>query len=223
MSIIQYLENGKTDESKSLHDTLYDKLLEDILTRKLQPGSKLTEKRVCDEYNMSRTPVREAFRQLETEGLIEYIPNRGAFIIGLSQRDIDDILELRTGCEVTAVKWAIERITDEEFAELEESFEFMEFYTMKNDIDKMTDINSAFHQIIHNATHNPRLIRQLSSYQTCLKYCKPSNYSIPGYLQAVFEEHREIFLAFVNRDVGAGIIAMMDHMENSVRRRTLSK
>lgn len=223
MSIIQYLEDGRTNDPKSLHSTVYTELLEDILTGKLIPGAKITEQKICSEYNVSRTPVRGAFCQLETDGLIESIPNRGAFVIGLSDRDIDDILELRTSCEVCAVKWAIERITEEEFAELEESFEFMEFYTMKNDIDKMISINAAFHQIIHNATHNAGLIKQLTSYQTYLKYCRPSDYTIPGYLDKVFSEHREIYRAFVDSDTTAGAIAMMDHMNNSVRRRTLLK
>lgn len=223
MSIIQYLEDGKTNDPKSLHSTVYTELLEDILTGKLRPGSKITEQKICDEYKVSRTPVREAFCQLENEGLIETIPNRGAFVVGLSERDVDDILELRTSLEVTAVKWAIERITDEEFAELEEAFEFMEFYTMQNDIDKMISINAAFHHIIHNATHNAGLIKQLTTYQNFLKYCRPSDYTLVGYLDMVFREHKEIYNAFVTRDATSGVIAMMDHMNNSVRRRTIMK
>ena len=79
MSIIQYLEDGKTNDPKSLHSTVYTELLEDILTGKLRPGSKITEQKICDEYKVSRTPVREAFCQLETDGLIESIPNSFIF------------------------------------------------------------------------------------------------------------------------------------------------
>ena len=136
MSIIQYLEDGKTG-SQPLSTNLYTELQEDILTGKLRSGEKLTEQKICNEYKVSRTPVREALRQLETDGLIENIPNRGAFVIGFSKQDIEDMYELRKAYEIQAVRWAIERITDEERSELEETFEFMEFYTMKNDINKM--------------------------------------------------------------------------------------
>ena len=164
MSIIQYLEDGKTS-NQPLSTNLYSELQEDILTGKLKAGEKLTEQKICDEYKVSRTPVREALRQLEMDGLIENIPNRGAFVLGLSEQDIEDMYVLRKAYEIQAVRWAIERITEEEINELEETFEFMEFYTMKNDINKMLNINTAFHQIIYNATHNRILKQLLSSYQ----------------------------------------------------------
>ena len=221
MSIIQYLEDGKTNDPKSLHSTVYVEVLEDILTGKLKAGTKITEQKICNEYKVSRTPVREALCKLEVAGLIETVPNRGAFVVGLSERDIDDILELRTSCEVSAIKWAIERITDDELAELEESFEFMEFYTMKQDIDKMISINAAFHKIIHNATHNAGLINQLAAYNIYVRYCRPSNYTLPGYLDIVFQEHKEIYNAIMEKDTTAAVIAMMDHMNNSVKRRSM--
>lgn len=218
MSIIQYLEDGKTG-NQPLSNNLYTELQEDILTGKLRPHDKLTEKKICDDYKVSRTPVREALRQLEMDGLIENIPNRGAFVIGLSPQDILDIFDMRESYEIQAVRWAIERITKEERNELEETFEFMEFYTMKNDINKMLNINTAFHQIIYNATHNRMLKQILSSYQTFLKHCSPSNYYAPDYLVTVLEEHRAIFDAFMAGDVEGGALAMKIHMENSRSRK----
>ena len=87
----------------------------------------------------------------------------------------------------------------------------------------MISINAAFHHIIHNATHNAGLIKQLTTYQNFLKYCRPSDYTLVGYLDMVFREHKEIYNAFVTRDATSGVIAMMDHMNNSVRRRTIMK
>ncbi len=218
MSIIQYLDDGKTG-NQPLSTNLYTELQEDILTGKLKAGQKLTEQKICNEYNVSRTPVREALRQLEMDGLIENIPNRGAFVVGFTEQDIADIYDLRRSYEVLAVRWAIERITEEEFNELEETFEFMEFYTMKNDINKMLNINMAFHQIIYNATHNRMLKQLLSSYQVYLKYCNPSNYYAPNYLSDVLEEHRAIYEAFKARDAEAGALAMLVHMDNSKNRK----
>lgn len=218
MSIIQYLEDGKTG-SQPLSTNLYAELQEDILTGKLKPNEKLTEQKICNEYNVSRTPVREALRQLETDGLIETIPNRGAFVLGLSDQDIEDMCVLRKIYETQAVKWAITRITEDEINQLEETFEFMEFYTMKNDINKMLSINTAFHQIIYNATHNRMLKQLLSSYQIYLKYCSPSNYYAPDYLNQVLAEHRAIFDAFKAKDPESGARAMEIHMDNSANRK----
>ena len=91
MSIIQYLENGNLEKKPLAYD-LVTELQEDILTGKIKKGTKLTEKKICAEYNVSRTPVREAFRYLSDTGLIENIPNRGAFVVGVSEQDIIDML-----------------------------------------------------------------------------------------------------------------------------------
>ena len=218
MSIIQYLEDGKTC-NQPLSTNLYTELREDILTGKLRSGEKLTEQKICNEYKVSRTPVREALRQLETDGLIENIPNRGAFVLGFSNQDIDDMYVLRKAYEVQAVRWAIERITEDELDEMEETFEFMEFYTLKKDINKMININTAFHQIIYAATHNRMLKQILSSYQIYLKHCNPSNYYAPDYLDTVLDEHRAIYNAFMTKDPEGGALAMRIHMDNSRNRK----
>ena len=133
--------------SMPLSSSLFTQLQTDILTGKIKSGEKLTEQKICEKYNVSRTPVREALRQLEMDGLVESIPNRGTFVIGFSQQDIDDMYQLRKVYEVQAVRWAINRISDEELDQLEETFEFMEFYTMKHDREKMLNINTYFHQL----------------------------------------------------------------------------
>ena len=153
-----------------ISNSLLSKLQKDILTGKLKAGQKLTEQELCREYEVSRTPVREALRQLETDGLVENILNRGAFVIGMSEQDYEDMFEMRKIYEIQAVKWAIERITEEEMDRLEETFEFMEFYTLRKDIDKMLTINTGFHQVIYEASHNRMLRKLLSSYQSFLKY-----------------------------------------------------
>ena len=143
--------------NQPLSSSLFSRLQTDILTGKIRSGEKLTEQRICEQYSVSRTPVREALRQLEMDGLIESIPNRGAYVIGLSLQDIGDMYQLRKIYEIQAVRWAIERITEEELDQLEETFEFMEFYTMKSDKEKMLNINTHFHQLIYSASHNRML------------------------------------------------------------------
>ncbi len=200
----------------ALSTDLFSNLRKDILQGKLHQGEKLTEQQICDEYNVSRTPVREAFRQLELEGFIETIPNRGAFVVGFSQLDIQDMYELRKSYEVLAVKWAIERITKEEYEKLEESFEFMEFYTQKKDVEKMLNINMNFHELIYKASHNRMLYHILSSYQLYIKQSKSPNRDVSSsYLDEILLEHRAIFEAFKNKDTDAGIAAVSSHLDNA--------
>lgn len=202
-----------------LSNSLLSKLQKDILTGKLKPGEKLTEHELCKTYGVSRTPVREALKQLETDGLVENILNRGAFVVGMSEQDYEDMFELRKAYEIQAVKWAIERITEEEMEILEETFEFMEFYTLRNDVEKMLTINSGFHQVIYEASHNRMLKKMLSSYQTFLKYKGVDSVHSDDYLQTVLEEHRAIFKAFKDRDVKAGAEAMEKHIGSAKARR----
>lgn len=202
-----------------LYNSLLGKLQKDILTGKLKPGEKLTEQNLCKTYGVSRTPVREALRQLETDGLVENILNRGAFVIGMTDQDYEDMFELRKAYEIQAVKWAIERITEEEMDKLEETFEFMEFYTLRNDIEKMLTINNGFHQVIYEASHNRMLQKLLSSYQTFLKYKGMDSVYDDNYLSIVLEEHRAIFKAFKDKDVKAGALAMEVHINRAKERR----
>ena len=202
-----------------LSTSLLGKLQKDILTGTLSPGQKLTEQELCKSYGVSRTPVREALRQLEADGLVENILNRGAFVIGMSAQDYEDMFELRKIYEIQAVKWAIERITEKEMEKLEETFEFMEFYTMRKDIDKMLTINSGFHQVIYEASHNRMLNKLLASYQGFLKYKGLESIYDDNYLATVLEEHRSIFKAFMDKDVKAGALAMEIHINRAKERR----
>ena len=198
---------------------LLARLQEDILTGQMRPGQKIIEKQLCDRYGVSRTPLREALRQLEADGLVEYILNRGYFVIGLSDQDFEDMFDMRRSYEIQAVKWAIERITDDEMDRLEETFEFMEFYTMRGDLDKMLVINAGFHQVIYEAAHNRMLQKTLTSYQTFLRYQGMNMVYGPDYLTTVLEEHRAIFKAFTDHDPKAGAEAMERHINRAKERR----
>ena len=205
-------------KSANISIGLVERLRGDILSEKLYPGQKLTEKEICDEYKVSRTPVRESLKTLETEGLIELIPNRGAFVIGFSLGDMKDILELRKTYEILSVKWAIERIYEDELENLEKCFEYMKFYTMQQDAKKVTEINGNFHNIIYEATHNRTLMNILSLYNYYVKHSIITNTTEPESLNQIFEEHSDIFNAFMMQDKDAGEKAMEKHMANSMNR-----
>ena len=192
------MTNPGIESNQPLSNTLFVQIQKDILSGKLPANSKLTEQAVCKQYDVSRTPVREAFRQLESDGLIENIPNRGAYVIGLSSRDISDLFDLRRTFEVKAVEWAIERMDDSE---------------------KVLQFNSAFHNIIYKGTKNRMLYQTLSLYQTYLKHSAPAKTFNDGYLRIILDEHKAIFEAFETKNPAAGKKAMDYHMQQSKLRR----
>jgi DNA-binding GntR family transcriptional regulator len=190
-----------------------------IIYMDIKPGEPLSDKILAEQLEMSRTPVREAFRQLEADGLIENIPNRGAFVTGLTKRDISDLFDLRGLFEVQAVEWAIKRMSSEDIDQLAETVEFMEFYTLKSDVEKVLTFNSQFHSIIYAGTKDRMIQKTLAIYQTYLKHSAPAKTYSGDYLKTILEEHKAIFEAFDTKNTAAGRKAMEYHMEQSKLRR----
>ena len=221
MNILQQINQEKKNP-KSLPDKTYNLLLRDILTGKLPKDSRLNEKTLCEKYKVSRTPLREAFRRLEMDGIIEYIPNRGDFVRGFSETEIRDMLHVWADIKVRSMEWVVTRITEEEEEDLANLFQYMEFYTKKNDIQKMIDINLAFHKLLATYTHDSFVAKNINDYQTYVNYCCPPNYFADNYLTKVLEEHRRIYRSIVRKDVDAATKAMQTHMDRTIRRNTIS-
>lgn len=193
---------------------LLNALRDDILSGKVKSGEKLLEQKICNEYKISRTPVREAFIQLELEGLVENIPNRGAFATGFTKQDIADIFKLRKSYEIVALEWAIERITKSELEKLQEAYEFMEFYTARRDYQKILNINAKFHELIYKATKNRILFQTLMKYHAYIRPGKLQEKEVDEYLDRVLLEHKNIYESIANKDLPAGIAAIEIHIDN---------
>ncbi len=209
--------NDKSAQPMSAN--LYTELQAAILSGEFPNLHKLTEQAICKKYNVSRTPVREALRQLEADGLIENIPNRGAYVTALSKRDISDLFDLRSLFEIQAIEWAIKRMSSEDIDDLRETLEFMEFYTLKNDIDKVLMFNTQFHSILYSGTKDRMIQKTLSTYQIYLKHSAPAKTYSGDALKTILEEHKAIFDAVESKNVAAGRKAMEHHMEQTKLRR----
>ncbi|MCL2492705.1 MAG: GntR family transcriptional regulator [Clostridiales bacterium] len=205
-------------DTPSLSNELAARIRIEILTERFLPGDKVTEQSFSERYGVSRTPVREALRNLETEGLIEMIPNRGAFIVGITETEIKDLYALRMNAETQAVRWAVERRTKGEMEALEESLDFMVFYTERLDAKRMRSINAGFHHRIAAAAHNRILLDELNRMQEYLRYSVRVLPYREEDLPAILEEHKKIFAAFTKKDPEKGAAAMQTHIQNSLKR-----
>lgn len=199
----------------SLRERIFRQLRQDILNGKYKPGDSLVELKLAEELGVSRTPVREAIRQLELEGLVVSIPNKGVIVEGISKQDIEDIYAIRELLEGLAARWAIQRIDEEQLKELEDICELMEFYTEKGDLEHVGELNSRFHEIIFEATKSKPLKQILSDFQYYVESIRLASLKTPGRALQSLREHKEIVKAFKNKDVAAGENALVEHIRNS--------
>lgn len=202
----------------SLTDEIADIIRERILKGEYRIGEKIKENQIATELKVSRTPIREAFKQLETEGLIDYIPNRGCFAKGFTRQDIEDIYAVRKALEVLAVEWAVNRIDDEQLAELQRQSDLMEFYTTRKDSKRVLEINADFHDIIYNAAGSRFMAQVLRSYKEYIEQTRKVLYYEQDCLADILSEHKEILEAIKRRNVADAKAAMARHLEGSQKR-----
>lgn len=206
--------DGKT-ENKSLTTVIFEKIRDDILNGKYKKGEKIVEAKLAEEFNVSRTPVREALKQLELDDLVENIPNRGVVVKGISKQDIIDIFTIRLAIEGIAVEWAIERMDHVDLQKIKEIYELMEFYTFKKDIEKFAELNTKFHEAIYKATKSRYLENVLKNYQVFMKVVRYQSLEKPGRLEGALMEHKRILEALSSKDVKMAKLVVLEHVRHS--------
>jgi len=146
-----------------LRDVVFNKLRQEILTGKLKPGERLREIQLADKMGVSRTPIREAIRMLELEGLVRMLPRRGAEVAEITQKDLNDVIEVRTALEQLAIELACKHMTSSGIDLLKENVLEFEREMSSKDVSKLASIDVRFHDIIFEATDNKRLIQLLNN------------------------------------------------------------
>ena len=152
------------DNYKPLRDVVFENLREAILEGNLKPGQRLMEVQLAEQLGVSRTPIREAIRKLELEGLVVMLPRKGAYVANMSLKDIIDVLEIRSSLEGLAAYLAAERIHEDDARKLQEIAEdFKQSIEKKDDIDVLLKKDVEFHECIFNATKNKKLSQIINS------------------------------------------------------------
>lgn len=184
----------------SLGSKIFILLRDRILNESYKCGDKLNELTLAKELKISRTPIREALKQLELEGLVESIPNKGVYVKGFSPRDIDDMFEIRLSLEGLAVSFAIDRMDEVHLAKIKEVFELLEFYTTKGDFDKVNDFNILFHESIYQATQSTYFEQILKDIHYYVSVTSRHSIARPERLESSLLEHRAILEAIIDGD-----------------------
>ena len=185
---------------KSLEESVYQRLEEEILSGKLSRGETLTETSLTARLGASRTPVRAALHRLAEEGLVEISPNRGAVVMGVTAEDLVDIYKMRMRLEGLASREAAEKISEEDKKRLTDSVELSEFYIKKKDAEHLKELDSEFHDIIYRAAGNRLLYRTLSDLHKKITTYRKLSLTVTDRLERSVEEHREILSAIIKGD-----------------------
>jgi len=185
---------------KPLREVIFETLRQAIIMGELKPGERIMEIQFAEKMGVSRTPVREAIRKLELEGLVTMLPRKGAHVAELSEKDIKDVLEIRSSLDGLATSLAAQRIQKEELKELKNIINQFEQYMEKNNVQGLIKKDIEFHDLIYKASRNEKLIQIIANlkdqvHRFRVVYLK--DYSSP---KEIIREHLHIYEAIKNGD-----------------------
>ena len=209
--------NEMDDAFLPLRDVVFKKLRQEILLGELAPGERLMEIHLAQRLGVSRTPIREAIRKLELEGLVMMIPRRGAEVAQISEKNLKDVLEVRTSLERLAVRLACERIKPQELTELKEACDAFAAVTKTKDMTAITRADVALHDVIIRSTGNRKLEQMISNlaeqmYRYRFEYIKDASYHT-----LLIDEHEKIYRSIEKRDAVRAEQEIETHIANQLR------
>lgn len=197
-----------------LRDVVFNTLREAILRGDLKPGERLMELQLAEKLGVSRTPIREAIRMLQQEGLAVTVPRRGAVVAKMTEKDMEDVLQIREALEILAVKLASEKMTSEQIDQLNDRLKAFEEALETKKIKLIAQADVDFHDFIYMAAENPRLVAMLNNlreqiYRYRVEYLKDhKNYP------RLIEEHKQIIIGLQRHDKEYVIEVMKKHVDN---------
>ena len=202
------------NEYLPLRDVVFNTLRQAILKGELEPGERLMEIQLAERLGVSRTPIREAIRKLELEGLVLMIPRKGAEVAEISEKSLREVLEVRRSLEELAIELACQRITPEELTALEEAENRFARAVEDGEVMAIAESDENYHELIYQATANERLVQILNNlreqmYRYRLEYIKDEDRR-----QILVVEHEHILRAVRRRDIADAKSAVREHIDN---------
>ena len=200
-----------------LRDVVFQTLRGAILKGDLKPGERLMELQLASKLGVSRTPIREAIRMLEQEGLAVTIPRKGAEVADITEKSLRDVLEVRKALEELAVQLACEKITQEELEELEKAGEnFKKVLNRSKDITEVAEADVRFHDVIYMATDNQKLIHLLNKLREQMYRYRVEYLKNPDVHEQLTQEHEEIVYHIKRREKVEATAVTCQHIDNQV-------
>ncbi len=200
----------------SLADQVFDHLENDILSGKYQRGEILTESKLSAELGVSRTPIREALRRLEQEHIIEE-SGKGSVVIGINEKDLEDIFMIRKSLECQVAALAAKNRTEEQLKQLREALEFQEFYLNKKDPDQIKLMDSRFHETLYKLSGSTAFYDTLVPLHKKIQKYRRASVANSSRAEASVAEHRKIYEAIESQNTALAAKYASEHVENAYK------
>lgn len=200
----------------SLADQVFDHLENDILSGKYQRGEVLTESKLSAELGVSRTPIREALRRLEQEHIIEE-SGKGSVVIGINEKDLEDIFMIRKSLECQVAALAAKNRTEEQLKQLREALEFQEFYLNKKDPDQIKLMDSRFHETLYKLSGSTAFYDTLVPLHKKIQKYRRASVTNSSRAEASVAEHRKIYEAIEAKNTALAAKYASEHVENAYK------
>jgi DNA-binding GntR family transcriptional regulator len=200
-------------DNRTLWEQVRDRLREDILAGRLEPGTELSEVALARDFGISRGPLREALGRLASEGLVTVTPRRGAVVTQLSRQEFIDAYQVREALETLAVRLAVPLISDAEVAHLRELCELMARAARENQVRLFFDTNNSFHEALVRGSRNHKLHEVHRMLVGQMVPYLPRSLELRGNLQQSVAEHEAILAAIEARDADRAADLLAEHIE----------
>ncbi|MBO8129635.1 MAG: GntR family transcriptional regulator [Peptococcaceae bacterium] len=210
-----YLEPIEEEPQAQVRDKVYFRLRQAILKGHLKPGDRLIERKLAEQLSVSRTPVREAIRMLELEGLVSHLPRIGAMVAQVNDMDVLEVYHIRAVLEGLAARMAAEKIEPHQLQHLTKLLETMEQLSDTGDLDKLEKVHREFNDAIYRAADSPRLYGMITFLVDYISSCARVGYSYPGRVKEAAREHRRLVEAIKLRDGDLAEQVAREHINNS--------
>ena len=197
-----------------LRDVVFQTLRTAILKGDLKPGERLMELQLASKLGVSRTPIREAIRMLEQEGLARTIPRKGAEVAGMTEKDMEDVLQIRCVLEELAARLSCQNITDEEMRELKIAMVAFEEKTREGKVVELAKADVTFHDIIYRAADNPKLLVLLNNLREQMYRYRTEYMKDDRIHPVLIREHKEMVKALESRDQELVAREVRQHLKN---------
>ena len=215
---LEIKEDTELKNEYSLTEKVYHNLRSDILTGAFKDKEELKENTIAKAYGVSRTPVREAIRQLALEGLVDTIPNKGAFVHSIHEKDVNDVYAMRSLLEGLAARWAAEHITKEQIEAMEEILYMSKYYRKKENWDQVYKCDNKFHEILYTASGSYLLEHMLQTFHEYVQKVRKYILKDEKRSRESFEEHGAILEAIKNKKPDEAATLATQHIANAVAR-----
>jgi DNA-binding GntR family transcriptional regulator len=200
----KYIEKHLT-----LRESILETIRDAIMSGALKPGEKVAEPELAERFGISRTPIREAFRQLESEGYLTVVPRKGAVVVTFSQRDVEEFYAIKSILEGYAARRACEKLTAREIEKLQSINDKLSVLAEEGDVKQFFKVHNSFHDLFVKAADNDKLNEMILNLVGRFQRLRIASLSLPGRMEFSVKEHQKIIEAFRNKDA--------DLAENLVR------